>query len=180
VLSQKNASNGPVFSSGDFLAAPTRVMPCDVLIVEDDDDAREMMSELISGEGFSPQTAVNGRDALDQLAHGLRPHVILLDLMMPVMDGFQFRARQREDPDVADIPVLVLSAAGERARHLDAAANLPKPVDFDRLIDTIRQYCTDDSAEPPAGGDLCRRQRYGRAAARRRGPPRPRARRRRL
>src|SRR6266498_5083823 len=84
--------------------------PCPVLIVEDDGDLREMMAQLLTLEGFQAASVANGREALEYLNQGARPHVILLDLMMPVMDGWEFRRRQQADPAVADVPVIVLSA----------------------------------------------------------------------
>jgi two-component system, OmpR family, response regulator CpxR len=111
-----------------------------VLIVEDDADLREMMMQLLSLEGFEPRVAVNGRDAIDQLAAGLAPDVILLDLMMPVMDGQQFLEKCRRDPRCAGIPVIVLSATSDRAPRLAASAVLCKPLDFARMLDTIRRF----------------------------------------
>jgi CheY-like chemotaxis protein len=121
---------------------PTRPGHCPVLIVEDDADLREMMAQLLSLEGFRTQTVPNGRAALDYLRQGDFPEVILLDLMMPVMDGWEFRRRQREDPRLAGVPVVVLSALDQsRAADLEGAAFLKKPLDFDRLLDLVRQYC---------------------------------------
>lgn len=117
---------------------------CPVLIVEDDADLREMMAQLLSLEGYNATTVANGREALDYLHNGHdAPHVILLDLMMPVMDGWEFRRQQRSDPAVADVPVIVLSALDQsRAADVDAEAFLKKPLDFDRLLQLVRQYCT--------------------------------------
>jgi CheY-like chemotaxis protein len=115
---------------------------CPVLIVEDDADLREMMAQLLTLEGFRAETVANGRDALEYLRRGDRPEVILLDLMMPVMDGWEFRRRQRADPAVADVPVVVLSALdATRAVDLQEAAFLKKPLDFDRLLQLVRRYC---------------------------------------
>jgi two-component system response regulator CpxR len=116
-----------------------------VLIVEDDADVREMMTQLLSAEGFEPRIAMNGRDAIDQLAAGPAPDVILLDLMMPVMDGQHFLEHYRRDPAYACIPVIVLSATSDCTPHLQAAAVFRKPLDFGRVLDTVRRYChTDD------------------------------------
>lgn len=115
---------------------------CPVLIVEDDADLREMMAQLLTLEGYRATTVANGRDALDYLHRGDRPEIILLDLMMPVMDGWEFRRRQGEDPALATVPVVVLSALDpSRAADLDGAAFLKKPLDFDRLLQLVRQYC---------------------------------------
>ena len=113
-----------------------------VLIVEDDADLREMMAQLLSLEGFQTSTVSNGREALQYLAGGDKPEVILLDLMMPVMDGWEFRRKQQSDPDLSGVPVIVLSAIDQtRAADLHAQAFLKKPLDFDRLVRLVRQYC---------------------------------------
>ena len=115
---------------------------CPVLIVEDDEDLREMMAQLLTIEGYDAATVANGREALDYLSHAARPHLILLDLMMPVMDGWEFRRHQKADPKLAPVPVIVLSALDpSRADAVDAAAFLKKPLDFDRLLDLVRTYC---------------------------------------
>lgn len=113
-----------------------------VLIIEDDADLREMMAQLLTLEGFHAETAANGQDALDYLRSGEPPDLILLDLMMPIMDGWEFRRRQAADPSLARVPVVVLSALDPaRGADLDAAAFLKKPLDFDRLLDLVRRYC---------------------------------------
>jgi CheY-like chemotaxis protein len=130
-----------------FLALfqPFFTMPfhaCPVLIVEDDADLRDMMAQLLSIEGFDATTVSNGLQALEYLRdHGI-PKLILLDLMMPVMDGWEFRREQQRDPAIAEVPVVVLSAL-DRARAADLAADafLKKPLDFDRLLDLVRTYC---------------------------------------
>jgi CheY-like chemotaxis protein len=115
---------------------------CPVLIVEDDADLREMMAQLLTLEGFDAATVSNGREALDYLHHASIPSVILLDLMMPVMDGWEFRRRQQADPTLAPVPVIVLSALDQaRAGKIHAEAFLKKPLDFDRLLSLVRTYC---------------------------------------
>ena len=115
---------------------------CPVLIVEDDADLRDMMAQLLSLEGFNAATVANGREALEYLHDADRPDVILLDLMMPVMDGWEFRRRQQADPALARVPVIVLSALDpSRAASVDAAAFLKKPLDFDHLLALVRTYC---------------------------------------
>ena len=115
---------------------------CPILIVEDDADLREMMAQLLTLEGYRAETVANGRDALEYLSQGDRPDLILLDLMMPIMDGWEFRRRQREDPNLATVPVVVLSALDQtRAADLGGTAFLKKPLDFDRLLQLVRQHC---------------------------------------
>jgi CheY-like chemotaxis protein len=118
------------------------VASCPILIVEDDADLRDMMAQMLALEGFQTATVANGREALNYLKSGRQPELILLDLMMPVMDGWEFRRLQQADPDLADVPVIVLSALDQaRAAHVDAAAFLKKPLDFDRLLQLVRTYC---------------------------------------
>ena len=113
-----------------------------ILIVEDDADLREMMAQLLLLEGFNAQTVANGREALDYLRATERPELILLDLMMPVMDGWEFRREQQRDPKLAGVPVIVLSALDQtRVGDIGAAAFLKKPLDFDRLLELVRRYC---------------------------------------
>ena len=113
-----------------------------VLVVEDHADLREMLAVLLESEGFQVQVARNGREALDIL-RATRPSVILLDLMMPVMTGDEFRAHQLADPQYRDVPVICMTAAHdgrERAARLHADAYFQKPVDFERLIGAVRQH----------------------------------------
>lgn len=114
-----------------------------VLIVDDDPAIRATLAEVLADEGYPTLTAPHGAEALTCLAQ-VQPCLILLDLMMPVMDGFQFRAVQRSRPHLAQIPVIVLSAfpaTVETAAALDAAAYLRKPLRLDRLIETVDRYC---------------------------------------
>lgn len=113
-----------------------------ILIVEDDLDTREMLGRFLELEGYAVETASNGRQALDRLEEGARACVILLDLMMPVMDGWQFRREQVRNEALASIPVIVVSAAGrERLQQVRADGYLAKPVDLDELLHQIRQFC---------------------------------------
>ena len=122
---------------------PPAIAHCPVLIVEDDADLREMMAQLLSLEGFQAAAVANGSEALQYLHNGhIKPDVILLDLMMPVMDGWEFRRKQQADPAFADVPVIVLSALDQsRAADVQAEAFLKKPLDFDRLLQLVRHYC---------------------------------------
>ena len=113
-----------------------------VLIVEDDLDTREMLGRFLELEGYKVETAENGKRALERLGSGVGACVILLDLMMPVMDGWQFRQEQVRDAALADIPVIVVSAAGrERLEKIHANAYLSKPVDLDELLGCVTQFC---------------------------------------
>jgi CheY-like chemotaxis protein len=115
---------------------------CSVLIVEDDADLRTMMAEMLAREGFSPEQARDGQEALERLrAPGPRPHVILLDMMMPRMDGWEFCRERARDAALTDIPVIVLSAAPRDHIRVSAAAVLPKPFDYQNLLTAIRKHC---------------------------------------
>lgn len=113
-----------------------------ILVVEDNDDVREMMAVTLELEGHQVSTAVNGRDALEQLRTGDKPCVILLDLMMPVMNGWELRREIESDPALADVPVIVISAAtGELVRSTRADAFITKPIDIDQLLDVVGDLC---------------------------------------
>ena len=114
---------------------------CTVLVVEDDRELREMMVVMLALEGFDPEEASDGAEALDRLRHGARPHVILLDMMMPRMDGWEFCRQRALDPAIEDIPVVVLSAVPRERIHVPAAAVLSKPFDYDTLLNTVRRLC---------------------------------------
>jgi CheY-like chemotaxis protein len=131
-------------NSADSPAAHPHGPPtyCPVLIVEDDEDLRDMMAQMLTIEGFAAAAVSNGREALDYLHSTNKPQVILLDLMMPVMDGWEFRRQQQADPELAPVPVIVLSALDQgRAAPVDADAFLKKPLDFDRLLGLVRDHC---------------------------------------
>jgi CheY-like chemotaxis protein len=104
-------------------------------------------------EGHRVVGAANGREALERLRAMPRPSLILLDLMMPEMNGAQFRAEQLRDPALASIPVVVVSAdaaAEEKAAALGAVACLRKPVDIDDLLDEVkRRALPEPEAQPP-------------------------------
>ena len=115
---------------------------CTVFVVEDDVDTRDMLGRFLELEGFHVELASNGQQALERLNQGVHPCVILLDLMMPVMDGWQFRRQQVLDRQLAGIPVIVVSAAGkDRIGEIDANAFLSKPVDLEQLLERVSQYC---------------------------------------
>ena len=112
-----------------------------ILVVDDDPDIRESLREVLEDEGHATVTVTNGREALDYLRSGKRPCVILLDLMMPVMDGWQFRREQKQDPTIADIPLIVITATGKRPVLIDADELVMKPLDLTRLFEAIERYC---------------------------------------
>jgi len=116
-----------------------------VLLVEDDDDIREAVSDGLRSQGYEVVTAANGLIARDWLrSAGVLPDVILLDLMMPVMDGWHFRSEQLRDGTLAAIPVIILSGAGDvgkEAAALGAAGYVTKPFNIESLLGIVQQSC---------------------------------------
>jgi two-component system chemotaxis response regulator CheY len=116
-----------------------------ILVVEDDADIRTALSSILGEEGYAVSCASDGCEALELLRAGLRPDAILLDLMMPVMSGPEFRAKQLEDPLLAAIPIVILTADGritEVARALGAAAAFAKPFELGDLLETVARLRT--------------------------------------
>jgi two-component system response regulator MprA len=117
-----------------------------VLVVDDDRDIREAMADALEAEGYRVATASDGLDALRWLRSqpdGPRASLILLDLMMPNMDGVEFRREQVRDQALQSIPVILLSAdmsVGDKARAMQAAGYVTKPVELDVLLDVIQQH----------------------------------------
>ena len=116
-----------------------------VLVIDDDDEVRDALAELLESEGFQVEKASNGREGLELLRHEPPPAVIVLDLLMPEMDGWQFCEEQASDPSIRGIPVLIVSATVEPRRFprsVNDGAFFRKPADLLRLISTIEGYCT--------------------------------------
>jgi CheY-like chemotaxis protein len=114
-----------------------------ILLVDDDNEVRELLTEMLESAGFAVETARNGVEALDALRRR-RPTLVILDLMMPVMDGWQLRARMLEDEPLANIPVIVMSGAGdlcERSEALSARELYAKPVAWPTLLEALRRHC---------------------------------------
>jgi CheY-like chemotaxis protein len=106
-----------------------------VLIVDDDREIREMLGDLLRDEGFAVEAAWNGQTALSRLNEGFHPDVIVLDIMMPVMDGLTFRGLQRSHPGLADIPVIGLTAFPSPDADFEC---LTKPLRFEVLVEKLR------------------------------------------
>lgn len=124
-----------------------------ILIVDDDSDVRRSLSDFLEDEGYAVAAAPNGRIALDLMrGGGVRPAVILLDLMMPGMDGWDFRQAQLEDPALASVPVVVVTAAGFSAdtirSQFSPAAFVSKPIQPSMLLEAIGRSLR--PARPPA------------------------------
>ena len=120
-----------------------------ILLVEDDSALRDVLADILTDEGYEVDCATNGREALDRLSgSGPSPDLIVLDLLMPVMDGWAFRDAQRQSPRLARIPTVVLSASyppdGRRIRSLEAEAVLSKPVGMERLLGALERLLPAD------------------------------------
>jgi CheY-like chemotaxis protein len=113
-----------------------------ILIVEDDPDVAAALAEVLEAAGFAPVVASNGRQAIDRLQREAPPTLILLDMMMPVMDGWAFRREQQKMNGVSEVPVVVLTADGDarqKALALRAQGHLSKPVSIDALLSVIER-----------------------------------------
>jgi CheY-like chemotaxis protein len=118
-----------------------------ILIVEDDRDIRETLAEVLTDASYEPVAVANGREALECLSIGIvKPSVILLDLMMPVMDGREFREIQSSDVGLSSIPVILFTAQVNHEHSAQTMGNircLRKPVDLVELLQTIASVCDD-------------------------------------
>jgi CheY-like chemotaxis protein len=113
-----------------------------VLLVEDEDDLRETMREALELNGYAVVAAQDGQEALDELDRIDHICMVLLDLLMPRMNGWDFLDRMRERPALADVPVIVHSSAPSRAPE-GATRVLQKPIDFERLLSVVREFCAE-------------------------------------
>jgi CheY-like chemotaxis protein len=114
-----------------------------ILIVEDESSIRAVLTEILVDEGYRVVSATNGMEALAYLRQHTHPRLILLDLGMPVMTGWEFRAEQQRHSTLREIPVIVMSALPDldrRAAALGVAGCLNKPIDIDVLLDMVAQY----------------------------------------
>jgi len=115
-----------------------------ILIVEDDHDVAQSVAEVLQSSGYGTGIAANGREALDYLQRNTQTDLILLDMMMPVMDGWQFREEQRKLPALDSIPVVIVTADGNargKAEAIQAAGLVSKPVTIDGLLNEVERIC---------------------------------------
>lgn len=112
-----------------------------VLVVDDNPEIRSSLEEVLGEEGYAVVGVADGQEALDYLTANEEPRVILLDLMMPVMDGWQFRAEQKKNPKLANIPVIVISAMADAAQDIGAERVLSKPLSPEILLRAVKDYC---------------------------------------
>jgi CheY-like chemotaxis protein len=120
---------------------PRRANQPTVLVVDDTEVLRDLIADVLALEGYRVITAADGVEALDRLGEGRRPCVILMDLAMPRMDGFELAAHVRAEPEWESIPIVVLSALLPGKTVPDAAAHLAKPVPMNELLETIAAHC---------------------------------------
>jgi len=127
-----------------------------VLVIEDDTDIRDTIGEILEDQNYRPVLAPNGAAGLEELrAVDPKPCLILLDVMMPIMDGRAFRAQQQTDPSLNEIPVVVLSAhadASAAAVEMKADGFLKKPIDLGVLLETVDRFCSHGAGLTPPGG----------------------------
>jgi CheY-like chemotaxis protein len=127
--------------------------PCrSALVIEDDEDTRDVLIMLLTVLGLEVREARNGQEALETLKTW-RPDLIVLDLMMPVMNGWAFRSEQKRMPEARDIPVIVLSARQPPFRpedELDVAELLPKPFELDTFLSAVARHCPGLAASAPS------------------------------
>jgi len=116
-----------------------------VMVVEDDETIRDSLIEFLADKGYATKGAPDGKEALDALAADpVQPCLIVLDLMMPVMDGWTFRAEQMRDPHLSQIPVIVISAyrdLSQQVKDLGLIGYLKKPLDLTKLLAIVEQHC---------------------------------------
>jgi CheY-like chemotaxis protein len=116
----------------------------DILLIEDDDSLGAILTAVLQDQGYNVVRASNGKEALDHLYTERPPHLILLNLVMPVMNGWKFREQLNKVPELAEIPVIVLSGVrklDKKAASLGVTDCFTKPYDLKAVIDTIQQYC---------------------------------------
>lgn len=115
------------------------------MVVEDDEDIRNVLVDLLSEEGYETHSAENGKDALDNLRHMPKPCLVFLDMMMPIMDGREFLDEVMKDSYLAPVPVVVVSAIADKTDVSGAVDFLKKPIDIDMILAVAKKYCRDKS-----------------------------------
>jgi CheY-like chemotaxis protein len=113
-----------------------------ILIIEDDEGIRETLKVMLEFEGYTVSASANGKDAIDTLGKIPKPGLILLDLMMPIMNGWEFSEHVSHTPEWSTIPVVVLTAFADKEQPLKhARTTLKKPIEIEDLLKVVRQYC---------------------------------------
>lgn len=113
-----------------------------ILIIEDEPIIRETLKDSLELEGYQVTAVENGKEGLEMVHRMERPCLILLDLMMPVMNGFEFLEKKGNEVAIATIPVIIVSAFPDQAKKINANGFVKKPIDLDLLLDFIKRYCS--------------------------------------
>ncbi len=132
----------PTGAINDMLSARSGASPKDVLVVEDEAYLCDLIADVLASDGHITRTASNGREAL-ALLEERKPQLILLDLMMPIMDGWEFMSRMQSHPEWRDIPVIIVTAIYDARRtqqEIGAKAVLTKPFDIDQITELVNLY----------------------------------------
>lgn len=115
----------------------------DILLIDDEPDLRDCIADLLQDEGYIVKQSENGKTALEILKSGLKPKIIVLDYMMPIMDGKTFCENAAKDLDLNGIPIILLTAANvpqETADHMKISAQLEKPIHIDKFLAKVKSY----------------------------------------
>lgn len=121
-----------------------------ILIVEDDEDIRNAMIDVLESEGYKTASAVNGKDALEKLSKIDKPCLVLLDMMMPIMNGREFLDQVMKDAKLAPIPVMIVSAIADKSNTDGAVGFIKKPIDIDLVLDIVGQFCDESRSISPS------------------------------
>ena len=156
-LPPENRPSGP-FKDKRATPRPNDDAAPPILVVEDDAAIRQALIDAIGAEGYRVETATNGLEALEKLRWGLRPCLIVLDMQMRLMTGWEFRSEQRKDPALSKIPVVAMTAGRWKDIDLrDFVARIDKPIALNDLRALLRDHCKDGDggagAETPSEGN---------------------------
>ncbi len=121
--------------------ASVNTFECDVLLVDDEAGVRQLLNMILSDDGFTIRSAANGTEAFALLQSGCRPRLILLDLMMPGMNGWEFIAAIKKDEALKDIPVVLITAYSRGNLPLPELQILEKPFDIPLLLEIVSKHC---------------------------------------
>jgi CheY-like chemotaxis protein len=123
-------------------------LPENILLIEDESDIRTILKDALEWEGYRVYTASNGKEGMEALLEMPTPSLILLDLMMPVMNGWEFANALQADRAYVDIPIVALSAFSDPGKKIRARGFIKKPVDLDLLLGLVREHCRPEGIQP--------------------------------
>lgn len=113
-----------------------------IMVIEDDEDIRNVIVDVLADDGYETHSAENGKEALELLHRMPKPCLVFLDLMMPIMNGREFLDEVMKDSYLAPVPVVVVSAIADKADVSGAVGFLKKPIDLDMILGVAKRYCT--------------------------------------